>query len=175
MNILIPLTILILSWSIDTTDPVVQQRIFYGFWCVHGSILLLAAYIFFCIWRRADQTLVRVKDLYSGEVTVEKAWEYDLGKLRELVMTKIGISAAISSLIATRYSMPFPLLLQSLNNPKAVYYSELFQIYVLGRREEGSLVRPWTESSMVPEWMSNMWAQGEKDAAKITGTARPSK
>jgi len=138
-------------------------------------ILLFAVYLFFAIWRRNDHALVRVKDPYTGEVTVEKHWEYDLGKLRELMMTKIGISAALSALIASRYGMPFPLLLQSLNNPKAVYYSELFEIYVLGRREEGRLVRPWTESSMIPEWMASMWNQGEKDAAKITGTNRPSK
>lgn len=167
MNILVPLTILIVSWSLDSTDPAIQKRIFFIFVAVHVAIVLMAVYLFFAIWRRADNTLIRVKDRYTGDESIQKHWEYDLGKLRDLTVTKIGLSAAVSSFVASRYGIPFPLLLQSLNNPKAFYNSELFRVYVRGEKAEGELQRPWKDSSMVPEWAKDLWSQGEKDSEKL--------
>ncbi|KAK7202041.1 Phosphate transport (Pho88) [Novymonas esmeraldas] len=167
MNILFPLTILLVSWSLDSTDPDAQKRIFFAFVAVHAAIVLVAVYLFFAIWRRADNTLVRVKDAYTGEEGIEKHWEYDLGKLRDLTVTKIGLSAAISAFAASRYGIPFPLLMQSINNPKALFQSELCRVYLRGEKPEGELQRPWKEASMIPEWAKSLWAQGEKDSEKL--------
>lgn len=170
MNILMPLTILLVSWSIDSTDPEIQQRIFYIFCAVHVAIVFMGVYIFVRIWQVGDNTLIRVKDAYTSEESIQRYWEYDLGNLRDLLVTKIGISAALSAFLASRYGIPFPLLLQSLNNPKAVYQSELFRIYVKGEKAEGELQRPWTEAGMMPEWVKSLWAEGEKDSEKFLAT-----
>ncbi|KPA81132.1 hypothetical protein ABB37_04480 [Leptomonas pyrrhocoris] len=170
MNILVPLTILLVSWSIDSTDPEVQKRIFYIFCAVHIVIVFVGVYIFIRIWQTGDKTLIRVKDAYTNEESIQQHWEYDLGKLRDLLVTKTGMSAAISAFLASRYGIPFPLLLQSLNNPKALYQSELFRIYVKGEKAEGELQRPWAESGMLPDWAKSIWTQGEKDSEKFLST-----
>lgn len=170
MNILVPLTILLLSWSIDSTDPEIQQRIFYIFCAVHIAIVFFGIYLFIRIWQTDDKTLIRVKDSYTNEESIQKHWEYDLGKLRDLLVTKTGMSAAISAFLAARYGIPFPLLLQSLNNPKAIYQSELFRIYVKGEKAEGELQRPWAESGVLPDWAKSLWTQGEKDSEKFLAT-----
>ncbi|KPI89498.1 hypothetical protein ABL78_1374 [Leptomonas seymouri] len=167
MNVLVPLTILLLSWSIDSTDPDIQKRIFYVFCAVHIAIAFVGIYLFIRIWQTGDRTLIRVKDAYTNEESVQKHWEYDLMKLRDLLVTKTAISAAISGFLAVRYGMPFPLLLQSLNNPKALYQSELFRIYVRGEKAEGELQRPWTEAGVLPEWAKSLWAQSERDSEKL--------
>ncbi|KAG5495165.1 hypothetical protein JKF63_02219 [Porcisia hertigi] len=171
MNILLPLTILVVNWSLDTTDPDVQSRIFLFFALVHIAIVFMAIYLFCSIWRSDDHTLIRVKDPYTDEEGIQRHWEYDLGKLRELIVTKIGLSAALSAFLASRYGIPFPLLLQSLNNPKALYQSELFRVYVGGERAEGELQRPWKEASMVPEWAKLFWSQGEKELSELRGSS----
>jgi hypothetical protein len=170
MNILVPLTILLLSWSIDSSDPEVQNRIFYIFCAVHIAIVFMGIYVFARVWQTNDKTLIRVKDAYTGDESIQKHWEYDVGKLRDLLVTKIGMSAAISAFLAARYGIPFPLLLQSLNNPKAVYQSELFRIYVKGEKAEGELQRPWAESGVLPDWAKSLWTQGEKDSEKFLST-----
>ncbi|KAG5469475.1 hypothetical protein LSCM1_02696 [Leishmania martiniquensis] len=167
MNPLVPLTVLVVSWSLDSTDPDVQARILLLFMAVHVAIAFTAVYIFFEIWRSADNTLIRVKDPYTGVENIQRHWEYDLRKLRELMVTKIGLPAAFSALLASRYGIAFPLLLQSLNNPRAVYQSELFRVYLKGERAEGELQRPWREANMVPEWARVLWRQGETDSDKL--------
>lgn len=167
MNILLPFTILILSWSIDTTDPAVQSTITYIFAAVHSLAFALFIYIFVCIWRRGDPTLIEVKEPYTNERTIQKYWEYDCSRLRDLFFSKVGLSTGISIFVATRFGIPFPLLLQCLNNPKAIYDSELFQIYVLGRPEENELARPWKDHTMVPEWIGKIWSMGEKDSESM--------
>ncbi|KAG5469820.1 hypothetical protein CUR178_01960 [Leishmania enriettii] len=167
MNILLPLTMLILSWSLDSTDPDIQRRLLLIFTAAHIAIVFTATYLFFEIWRCADNTLIRVKDPYTDAESIQKHWEYDLGKLRELTVTKIGLPAAFSVLLASLYGISFPLLLQSLNNPRAVYQSELFRVYVKGEKAEGELQRPWKEANMVPEWAKTLWSQGEKDSDKL--------
>lgn len=167
MNILVPLTILLLSWSIDSTDPETQKFIFYIFCAVHIAIVFMGIYLFIQIWQTGDNTLIRVKDAYTSEESIQKHWEYDLGKLRDLLVTKTGMSAALSAFLAARYGIPFPLLLQSLNNPKAIYQSELFRVYVKGEKAEGELQRPWPESGVLPDWAKDLWSQGEKDSEKF--------
>lgn len=167
MNVLVPLTILLLSWSMDSTDPEIQKRIFYIFCAVHIAIVFMGIFLFVKIWQAGDNTLIRVKDAYSGEESIQKHWEYDLGKLRDLLVNKTGMSAAISAFVASRYGIPFPLLLQSLNNPKAIYQSELFRVYVMGEKAEGDLQRPWPESGVLPAWAKDLWSQGERDSEKM--------
>lgn len=167
MNILLPLTTLIVSWSLDSTDPDAQKRIFFIFAIVHTAIICVALYIFFEIWRCDDHTLIQVKDPYTDQESIQKHWEYDIGKLRDLVVVNIGFSAGISTLLALRYGIYFPLLLQSLNNPKGLYYSELFRIYAKKEQAEGDLQRPWKEKNTLPEWAKALWTQSGKDSEKL--------
>ncbi|CAG9580775.1 conserved hypothetical protein [Leishmania major strain Friedlin] len=171
MNILLPLTILIVSWSLDSTDPDVQRRIFFIFVIVHTAIMCMALYLLFEIWRCDDHTLIQVKDPYSDKESIQKHWEYDIGKLRDLMLTNIGFSAGISTFFALRYGIYFPLLLQSLNNPKALYYSELFRIYAKREKAEGELQRPWKETNTIPEWAKALWNQSEKNSEKLLASS----
>lgn len=170
MSLLLPFTTLIVSWSLDTTDPVTQRYIIITFLSVHAALFLGMCYVFYLIWRRGDADLVETKDSYTDEKVVKAAWDYDAGKLRELLFTKIGLSAAVSYFAATRYLVVFPLLLQCANNPRTFYNSELFQIYVLGKKTEGKLARPFEEPSMVPNWAKGIWEQSEKDATEFMGS-----
>lgn len=167
MNILIPFTILILSWSMDNTDPRTQHVITYIFTIVHGLAFISFIYMSYLVYYKGESTPLQVKDPYTGEVETKKSYEYDASKLRELFFTKITFSAGISLFLATRYGLPFPLLLQCLNNPKSIYDSEVFKIYVLGEKAEGPLQRPWPETGMVPEWVKGIWAQGAEDSQAI--------
>jgi len=164
MNPLIPFTILILSWSIDTTDPDVRKAITLTFLVIHALAAGVLIYVSIAIWRHGEATIIKVKDYYSDQMEAKQQWEYDASKMRELFLMKVGMAAGVSFLAATRFGIPFPLLLQCLNNPKAIYDSELFQIYVLKKPAVGELERPWREASVLPEWARNAWAQGEKES-----------
>lgn len=164
MNALIPFTVLILSWSIDGTDPRVQQRIIYTFVAVHVVALCVFVYMGLQIYLKGmELPMVQVKESYSDAVETKKAWDYDAGKLRELLFTKIGLSAGVSLFAATRYGIVFPLLMQCMNNPKTIWDSEVFKIYVRGFKAEGPLQRPFPDKGMVPEWLKGVWNQSTQE------------
>ncbi|CAJ1033634.1 Phosphate transport (Pho88), putative [Leishmania lindenbergi] len=167
MNLFLHLTVLIVSWSLDSTDPDIQHRIYFTFVVVHVAIAFTAIYIFFSIWRCDDDTLIRVKDPYTDKESIQKHWEYDLGKLRDLTVSSIGLPAVLSAFLASTYGIFFPLLLQSLNNPKALYQSELFRLHVKGEKAERDLLRPWKESNVIPEWAKALWNRSEKSSEKL--------
>lgn len=167
MNFLVTLTILILSWSIDSTDPDVQKTIVYVFLAIHAALFGMMVWLCIHVWRRHDERTVKVTDPYTKEVEVKTYWEYDSTKVRDLFFTKIGISAAVSLFVAYRFTVPFPLVLHCYNNPRALYDSEVFQIYILKKKDEGQLARPWKETGVLPEWMQQLWDQGGKDSDLI--------
>ncbi|EPY31403.1 hypothetical protein STCU_03473 [Strigomonas culicis] len=164
MNFLLFFTILILSWSLDSTDPDVQRIIYYCFYVTHFVLLVAVLYVFMRIWQVGSVAVVKFKDPYTDEEQTKTAWEYDVMKLRELLMTKIGMAAGVGLFAAGRFHIVFPLLMQCLYNPRMLYDSELFKIYVLGQPAEGSLLRPWKETTYVPEWVKSSWAQSAKDS-----------
>lgn len=167
MNIFFSFVILIISWSIDSTDPGVQRLIQFLFIGVHVIIVGVFVFLFYRIWEKGDKRVVESRDSYTREIKKERVWGYDSGKLRELAFTRIMMPAAIGYFVANRFGLPFPLLLQCMQNPVAVYYSKLFQLYVLHREETGELVRPWADEGVVPDWVKDLWAAGEKDSQEM--------
>ncbi|CAD2215648.1 hypothetical protein AGDE_04336 [Angomonas deanei] len=166
MNLFLSFSILIFSWSIDNTDPAVQSIIRLLFFAVHAALLVVFVYIGVGIWRKGTKKMVTYRDPYTDEPTSMESWSYDAMKLRELSLTKVGLAVAISYVVSSRYGMFFPLLLQCIMNPKQVYDSELGRLYLRGQSEEShaELQRPWREQQYAPEWLTQMWKEGEKQS-----------
>ncbi|KAH9593090.1 SRP-independent targeting protein 3 [Trypanosoma melophagium] len=99
--------------------------------------------------------------------------DYDFSRWRDLFFKQLLLPMVVGFFVAYRWSTPFPLLLQTLNNPSTLCRSPLFQLHVQHWPEEGSLQRPWKENSVVPAWMQKMWqeSQAEGETAAGSGTA----
>eukprot|EP00796_Vickermania_ingenoplastis_P011920 gene11920-8201_t len=167
MNLLLPLTIFIVQWSIDSKDPQNQFNIMLVFLGVHVLLLLLALVAAARILIRRDSTPVTYEEQFSnGNMITQTCWRYDLGCLFELLLYKIAMPAGVSVFMGRKYGLFFPLLIQCWSNPKAVYSNELVQIYILGREPVGTLQRPWKQNNVVPDWLSKMWAESEEEVSK---------
>ncbi|RNF23772.1 uncharacterized protein Tco025E_02732 [Trypanosoma conorhini] len=157
MNLLFPIALLLVNWSIDSTDPEVRQAITYLFILVHVILFAVAIYLFGRILVRNDTRALQVTDSYSNEVQQMTVADYDFSKWRALFFMKLLLPLVVGQFVASRWETPFPLLLQCAMNPVTMFRSPLFQLHVLERREEGDFVRPWKEESAVPAWLQQMW------------------
>ncbi|KEG10499.1 hypothetical protein DQ04_03641060 [Trypanosoma grayi] len=161
MNLLTPFALLIVNWSLDFTDPEVQRIISYIFYLVHGVVFIVMGILFFRIWVSDDTRVVHAKDSYTNEMEKMTTWEYDSSRWRTLFFSKLLLPVAVGLFVASRWNTPFPLLLQCISNPNTVYRFPLFQLHLLHKPEEGKLVRPWKEESVMPEWMQQIWQQSQ--------------
>ncbi|ORC91533.1 uncharacterized protein TM35_000051290 [Trypanosoma theileri] len=95
--------------------------------------------------------------------------DYDFSKWRELFFKQLLLPMVVGFFVAWRWSTPFPLLLQSLNNPSTLCRAPLTQVHLLHRAAEGSLQRPWQEDSVVPEWLQKIWQQSQPEEETVSG------
>ncbi|CCW60864.1 unnamed protein product [Phytomonas sp. EM1] len=149
------------------TDPSIQKRITYLFFGAHGVIFGMFAYVAFLIWRRSDQALIQVNDPYTNEIQIKKTWEYDAGKLCELFFMKVGVSAGLGYFLASYFTFPLSIILQSVYNPLMVWNSELFKLYALGKDAEGALARPWPDATSLPPWLTDLWTHSKDETKSI--------
>ncbi|RNF00891.1 hypothetical protein TraAM80_07357 [Trypanosoma rangeli] len=171
MNLLVPVALLLVNWSIDTTDPEVRQFVSYLFVLVHAILFAVAIYLFVCIWVRNDTRMLQLRDTPLNEVQQMTVADYDFSKWRVLFFTKLLLPVAVGYFVASRWGTTFPLLLQCAVNPSMLCRFPLFKIHVLGRREEGDLVRPWKDESVVPEWLQQMWDTYQTNEAATASTS----
>ncbi|PBJ73473.1 hypothetical protein TcG_07350 [Trypanosoma cruzi] len=174
MNPLLPVILLLVNWSIDSTDPEVRQTVSQLFILVHVALLAVVIYLFVRIWLRNDTRALQVKTAHSNELQQMTVAGYDFYEWRSLFFTKLLLVVAVGHFVASRWGTPFPLLLQCTTNPFTVWRSPLFQLHVLGRQEEGKLLRPWKEESTLPEWLQRGWRQfGADEEAAAAGSPTP--
>ncbi|ESL06772.1 hypothetical protein TRSC58_05550 [Trypanosoma rangeli SC58] len=115
--------------------------------------------------------MLQFRDTSLNEVQKMTVADYDFSKWRFLFFTKLLLPVVVGYFVASRWGTTFPLLIQCAINPAMLCRFPLFQIHVLSRREEGDLVRPWKEESVVPEWMQQMWDTYQaNEAATASGS-----
>lgn len=167
MDLFFALFIFVLTWSVDSSDRDARQMILYVFIAVHVAMFGTLAVIFYRIWTRGDATVIMVKDGYTGMTEPQKHWEYDMARWRDMFFTRFAVGTVVASVTALWYHLPFPMLLQCINNPLMLLSSELFKVYILGQEETGELQRPWKDNGFVPEWLKTVWAESEKESANF--------
>jgi hypothetical protein len=172
MNALLPLLMLLVSWSVDTNDKEVQSNIFKIFVCVHIGVLASMGFLFFRVMFGAKQTGTVVVSIQShsndpkerGKTETISVQDYDARKLRELCLQKIMMPLGIMIFIYSKWGTVLPLLFQCVNNPSQLYKHELFQIYIMGKEPKFELARPWTEPNPMPEWLQKLSGASENEA-----------
>ena len=138
-------------------------RVTYG--VVQILIFLVLAYIRSCILKNKEKGTVTVtsppKPFSDEEPKSERISiaEYDMRELNK-VLQQTFMSAAILIVVHMWLKSLQPLIFQSIMPLKTLVTSNLFQIYVLKRKAEGSLERPWKEASPFADMLQN---QGEKE------------
>src|SRR5689334_783049 len=100
MNPYIPMLMMLINWSIDTTDPTVVSNIYNCFVAVHALILVVAAFLWFKVLRSDDVGVLTVP-VAAGSSTTEQLTvaQYDSRKLRELCLSKIFMPLGITMFI----------------------------------------------------------------------------
>ncbi len=158
---------ILINWSIDSTDPTIQQNVQLLFFGVIVLIVAVAAVIFHRIGQRKDNGTVMVP-VETGSTKLEPVSfaVYDLRKLRELLLSKVIIPGIITYLIFLKWQVLVALIFQSINNPIMVFNSELFQIYILGKPATLERARPWAEPAAMPEWLTKMMPTAEPEKPK---------
>ena len=157
MNMIMPVIMILINWSIDATDPTNQENVLYIFIGVHALMFVVGAVLFFKIAQSNEKgTVLAPVTPGSSETEELSVSDYDTKKLREMFLTKVFIPLIITYFIFKKWNILLPLLFQSFNNPMMLFKSELVQIHLLGKPAKFELARPWTEPSPMPEWLSNL-------------------
>lgn len=163
MNLLLPFTLILLQWSLDTKDPAVQQWIFALFLVVHVTLSVVCGVLIFVITRKQEPEDITYTDPFTHEVSTKPCWRYDLGWVGEIFFFKICVPGVMSFMMATRFGFCFPLLLQCWSNPQSFFNHELVKVHLRGFEATGSLARPWKQAGFVPEWISDIWYQTSEE------------
>ena len=143
MNPLLPLLMMLVSWSIDQTDPAVQWNVVAAFSAIHAILIVGVIAIGAKIYLNPNQSIVSVPLVQGGKEMEQITFsQYDMRKLRELGFTKILMPVLITLFIFNKWGVLLPLLFQSLNNPMQFYGSELFQIDLMGQPAKDAMARP---------------------------------
>ena len=143
-------------------------RVTYG--VVQVVLLAALAYIRSCILKNNEKgsvTVVHPPKPFSDEEPKSESisiQEYDKRELYKVLQQTV-IGAAILIAVHMWLKTLQPLIFQSIIPLKSLFTSNLFQIYILKRKAEGKLERPWKEASPFADLMQ----QNNKEEEEPTG------
>ena len=153
---LITLSLFLAVKQLDFTNPALLQVVYTTFFVVHVLVFIVLREIYRRITSRADagklsyqkksqENFMHVK----SETITTTVMEYDLEKLKELALKRLGMGLLIIAFIHYKWAVVPPLIYQCVHNPMLVYDSPLFQIHMLKKKAIGDLSRPFAETNPI--------------------------
>lgn len=142
-----------------------------GYSVVQIIILLTLAYIRACIQKNKEKSSVVVvsppkpfsdEEPKSERISIQEYDNRELNKMLQQTVMGAVILIAVHMWLKTLQ----PLIFQSILPLKNLFTSNLFQIYILKRKAEGKLERPWKESSPFADLMQ---APANNEEEETTG------
>ena len=139
---------------------------------IHGAvqifILISLAYIRSCIQQNKEKGTVTVtsppkpfsdEEPKSENISIREYDNRELNKMLQQTIMGAVILIAVHAWLKTLQ----PLIFQSVLPLKNLFTSNLFQIYILRRKPEGKLQRPWKESSPFADFLQNQEQEADKE------------
>ena len=138
----------------DLENPKYAFAFRVGYGVVQVLLLAALAYIRSCILKNKEKdsvTVVSSPKFFSDEEAKRKTvsiQDYDKHKLNNAFRYNV-IHAAFT--IGRHMWLKRPLILISILDIETLFTSNLFQIYILKRKAEGQLARPWKKTNLFTE------------------------
>jgi len=168
---LIPIGVLLLQSKLDFDHPDYLWVIRIAFIVVQVANLLLVFYSMAKInaMPETDEKIVIPEKTSMGKVVEEAkvvtAKEHDYAAAKQKLNETLMQTCIIGG-IHYKWEKILPLLLKVAADPFHIYESELFQIYVLGKKVEGKLSRPWKKENPMEAMMGGLGGGGAEEPTK---------
>ncbi|KAF7966734.1 hypothetical protein HWV62_37257 [Athelia sp. TMB] len=152
-SLVISLGVMQLAKKVPMDDPEVLNYVRIGYVCSQAIVLGVYYYISYKIKQQNDQTVLKYVEPASpmtqepGKLVTTTVRDYDLGQTSQLLRSAyLGLLMMCGLHLYMGYTQP--LFVQGIMGIKNLYDAKPVALYILGKKAEGDLKRPFKAAGM---------------------------